>query len=250
MVGIALKLWEDPYLLTEYLNTIKWYPWVIIVNDMYVIQLSVLCSFLFILFYSNIYYILLYSFVNFFLMGVYLSISQIELFTALLWLIECSVLFVFLLLLFYLNVKYKSNYIFSHIYAYVFIFYIYVYFFLVNCYCESDNDNLFEVSTYSILDNYYEAFQNDILNDLFGFFVSYFFLNGVEFLLIGFLLLIGSVICVNLHQMNKNVRTQTHSNYLLIFNLFKDLTSFFFLRKQSLIKQGFTKPSTKVFKNS
>ena len=85
-------------------------------------------------------------------------------------------------------------------------------------------------------------------NDLFGFSIVYYNINGVEFIFIGLLLLIGSVICVNLYQMNKNVRTQTYQNYLNVFNFFTDFTSFFFLRKQNLIKQGNNKASTKVFK--
>lgn len=101
---------------------------------------------------------------------------------------------------------------------------------------------------YHIVDNYYEAVANNITNDLFGFSISYYFINGVEFLFIGFLLLVGSVICVNLYQTNKNVRTQATNNYLTVFNFFSDFSSFFFLRKQNLIKQGNNKASLKLFK--
>ena len=104
------------------------------------------------------------------------------------------------------------------------------------------------MSFYGIIDNYYEALYNNITNDLFGFSISYYFINGVEFIFIGFLLLVGSVICVNLYQFNKSVRAQSYNNHITIFNFFTDFTSFFFLRKQNLIKQGNNKASLKIFK--
>ena len=86
------------------------------------------------------------------------------------------------------------------------------------------------------------------MNDLFGFYISYYTINSVEFIFIGFLLLLGSVICVNLYQINRSSRTNNVSNSLSLFNFFQDFSSFFFLRKQNLIKQGNTKSSLKVFK--
>lgn len=179
-------------------------------------------------------------------MGVYLSIFQIELFTAFLWLIECSVLFVFLLLLFFLNVKGTYVYTNTNTYTYMFILLLFLFFILINHY--SENDTNYDMGFYGLVDNYYESLHNPILNDLFGFSLSYYTINGVEFIIIGFLLLIGSVICVNLYQMNKNIRVQNYNNFLSIFNFFTDFSSFTFLRRQSLIKQGNSKASLKVFK--
>lgn len=196
--------------------------------------------------YSNIYYILLYTFINFFLIGVYLSIFQVEIFTAFLWLVECSVIFVFLLLLFYINVKGNINYTYINTYIYVWLFLLFFIIILGNFYSDSDVD--YDLNLYGLVENYYEALFNPITNDLFGFSISYYLLNGVEFVLVGFLLLLGSVVCVNLYQMNRNVRTQSYNNYLSVFSFFNDFTSFFFLRRQNLIKQGNTKPSLKLFK--
>lgn len=181
-------------------------------------------------------------------MGVYLSIFQIELFTAFLWLVECSVLFVFLLLLFYLNIKGSYSYTFTQSYNYIFSLCVILYLLLINYCLDSDSNTGFDMGFYYIVDNYYEAYTNNITNDLFGFSISYYFINGIEFLVVGFLLLVGSVICVNLYQINKNVRTQATNNYLTVFNFFSDFTSFFFLRKQNLIKQGNNKASVKLFK--
>ena len=226
----------------------QWWPWVSLWDDIFLIQFFIVCTFFYIFFYKNIYYILLYTFINFFLVGVYLSIFQIELFTAFLWLVECSVLFVFLLLLFFLNIKGSYTYTTSYTYNYVFSLFLLTYFILVNHHSDSDSLSLVDMSFYGLIDNYYEALFNNVSNDLFGFSISYYFINGVEFIFIGFLLLVGSVICVNLYQFNKSVRAQSYNNYLTVFNFFTDFTSFFFLRKQNLIKQGNNKASLKVFK--
>ncbi len=112
----------------------------------------------------------------------------------------------------------------------------------------SDSDINIDLTFYGLLDNYYESIFNTVTNDLFGFSISYYLLNSIEFILIGFLLLLGSVVCVNLYQTNKNVRAQNYNNFLTVFNFFSDFSSFFFLRRQNLIKQGNTKPSLKLFK--
>lgn len=225
-----------------------WWPWLSLWNDIFLIQFFIIITFFFIFFYKNVYYVLLFTFINFFLVGVYLSMFQIELFTAFLWLVECSVLFVFLLLLFYLNIKGSVNYTFNHSYLYYLVYLFIFYITLISLYSDSDSQLQYEMTFYGLLDNYYESIFNPIMNDLFGFSISYYLLNGVEFVFIGFLLLIGSVICVNLYQMNKNIRVQNYNSFLTIFNFFNDFSSFFFLRRQNLIKQGNTKASLKIFK--
>ena len=154
----------------------------------------------------------------------------------------------FLLLLFYLNVKAAYAYTHSFNYNYTFLLLIALYLVLINYYSDNDSLVFVDMSFYSIIENYYESYINNITNDLFGFSISYYFINGVEFLFIGFLLLVGSVICVNLYLMNKNIRTQGLNNYLTLFNFYSDFTSFIFLRKQNLIRQGNNKASLKLFK--
>ena len=229
-------------------NFSYWWPWLNIFNDIFIIQFMIICTYVYIYIYKNIYYILLYTFINFFLIGIYLAIFQIELFTAFLWLVECSVLFVFLLLLFYFNVKGSYSYSYNYIYSYLVLLLLFFYYVSINIYYESNTNFIIDLSFYGIIDNYYESIFNPINNDLFGFSISYYLINGVEFIFIGFLLLIGSVICVNLYQMNKNIRTQNYNSFLTIFNFFTDFSSFLFLRKQNLTKQGNTKASLKIFK--
>jgi hypothetical protein len=224
----------------------QWWPWLNFWNDVFFIQLFIIYTYIYIYTYNNIYYTLMYTFINFFLIGIYLSMFQIEFFTAFLWLVECSVIFVFLLLLFYINIKGVYNYIYTNTYIYIWLLFILLYLVLINHY--NDNDNEYVLSFYGLLDNYYEALFNPIMNDLFGFSISYYLINAVEFLFIGFLLLLGSVVCVNLYQFNKNVSVQSYNSFLTIFNFFNDFSSFFFLRRQNLVKQGNTKATLKIYK--
>ena len=177
-----------------------------------------------------------------------MAINQVELFTAFLWLVECSVLFVFLLLLFFLNIRGVFLYTFCTYYKYVCICLTVVYLTALSNYTNTDSLCVVLSDSFSLIDNYYEAVYNSIGNDLIGFMLSYYFINGFEFLLVGFLLLVGSVICVNLYQMSRAVKNFNYKNFLNIFNFFLDFSSFFFIRRQNLIKQGNVKPSLKLFK--
>lgn len=79
---------------------------------------------------NNLYFILFYLFINFFYLGVFLSIYNLELFTAFLWLTECVIVFVSILFLFYLNVfgnsNKNNNIIYSFKYYSLFIFFIFL----------------------------------------------------------------------------------------------------------------------------
>ncbi len=224
----------------------QWWPWLSFWNDVFFIQFFIICTYVYIYTYNNIYYTLLYTFINFFLIGIYLAVFQIEFFTAFLWLVECSVLFVFLLLLFYLNVSGTYNYVYNNTFIYIWVL-LFLFFVLLST-SYTDSDSNYDLNFYGLLDNYYESIFNPIMNDLFGFSISYYLTNSIEFLLVGFLLLLGSVLCVNLFQTNKNVRVQSYNNFLTVFNFFSDFSSFFFLRKQNITKQGNTKASLKLFK--
>ena len=205
-------------------------------------------SLFFVLYNNNIYYILLYTGLNFFLIGIYLSVFQAELFTAFLWLVECSVLFVFLLLLFYLNIKGTTNYTSIQTYQKILYVLLFIACILLVSYSDSSTLQIILCEPFNVFDNYYESILNQITNDLFGLSISYFTLNSLEFILVGFLLLVGSVICVNLYQINKNVRVQNYYSFLTIFNFFTNFSSFYFLRRQNITKQGNSKASLKLFK--
>jgi hypothetical protein len=132
-------------------SLVKWWPWLSIWDDCLFLQFFILSTLFYIFFYRNVYYNLLYLFLNFFAVGIYLAVFQVGLFTAFLWLIECSVIFVMLLLFFFLNIKGNYSYVQNN--------------------------------------NFYEAVYNPVMNDLFGFSISYYLLRIPEFIIIGWLLL-------------------------------------------------------------
>jgi len=68
------------------------------------------------------------------------------------------------------------------------------------------------------------------------------------FIIIGFILLVGSFICVNLYRFEKNSKVQNYFNFGIIFNFFNDFSNFLFLRKQNITKQGNNKSTVKIFK--
>lgn len=226
----------------------QWWPWLNTAPEIFFIQtVTIYLSYL-VFTYGSIYYALLYIFFDFFFIGVLLSVVQLELFTAFLWLIECTVIFIFLVLLFYVNVKSnKVNTYFdfnkiNFMLCVCFLFFCSLFNVMDMEFCYMLDSGLF-----FFWDDFYESLYNLIMNDLFGFMISYYWINGVEFFLVGFLLLVGSVLCVTLYKYNKNIRTQNYNNFLGLFDFFKNFVSFSFLRKQNLLKQGNALAAVKLF---
>jgi hypothetical protein len=60
------------------------------------------------------------------------------------------------------------------------------------------------------------------MNDAIGLMISYYSVNSFEFLLVGFILLVGSLIVVNLNKLNKNVHYPKYNTFLEVFNFFKN----------------------------
>jgi hypothetical protein len=86
------------------------------------------------------------------------------------------------------------------------------------------------------------------MNDFFSLYLSYYSINSFEFISIGLLLLIVSLVCVNLNKFNKNFKLNNYYNLFTIFDFFSDFINFFFLRKQNLVDQENHSASTRVFK--
>jgi hypothetical protein len=86
------------------------------------------------------------------------------------------------------------------------------------------------------------------MNDFTHLLISYYSINSFEFLIVGLILLVGSVLCVNLYKNNKNVRLQSYGNFFNFFNFFTDSVNYNFIRKQNLNNQNKTTPSTRIFK--
>ena len=117
-----------------------------------------------------------------------------------------------------------------------------------NTHGEFENYLPLELNIIDVYDDYYESLYNTNMNDFMGFLVSYYYLNSFEFTLVGILLLIGSVACVNLFKINKLNRVASFDGFFKIFNFFKDFSDYIFLRKQNLTKQNNATTATRIFK--
>ena len=122
---------------------------------------------------------------------------------------------------------------YSTIFFYLFFIFFLSFFLVYNGEIEFYNN----FSSVFIWDDYYEALANSILNDLTGFFFSFYEFNSFEFLVIGFFLLIGSMVCINLNKYLNNIKNDKYVDFLKLFNIFSDSVNILFLRKQNLIFQ-------------
>lgn len=227
-----------------------WFPWLDLLNLNVLIQFFLLYCFYGIFISNNLYYVLFYMILQIFFFGFVLSIFQLEIFTAFLWLTEVVVILVCLFILFNTtpsgNInKLISNNIQTQNSASMFIVFVisikYTSWVLPEFYIDN-----FLLSSY-LLEDYYEALYNENMNDLYGIFISFYILNSVEFIIIGLVLLIGSLICVQLNKFLKSNKTLSYVSFFEIYDFYKDLSKSLFLRKQNLTNQGFSKSSTRNF---
>lgn len=73
-------------------------------------------------------------------------------------------------------------------------------------------------------------------------------MNSVEFIIIGLVLLVGSLICVQLNKFIKTNKTLSYVSFFDIFDYFKDISKILFLRKQNLVDQILSPSSTRSYK--
>ncbi len=199
----------------------------------------------------NFYYVLLYMFLEIFFFGIFISIYQMELFTGFLWVAECTVVFISLLLLFYLNVEGNQVRLDLKIFRLYYSFGLFVIFMLFMCFSYGNEFELYVPLAFNFIDvwdDFYEALSNTNSNDFMMLTISYYSLNSFEFILIGILLLVGSVVCVNLNKMQKSLKVQKYSNTLDVFDFFKDFVNYVFMRKQNLVDQTLNPASVRIFK--
>jgi len=167
-------------------------------------QMCFIYVFFLIIVSKNIYYVLLYLFIQIFFFGIYLGVANLEFFTGFLWVIEGTIIFIFLLLLLYVNFKgYINSYDMN-----IFFFNKSVYFFTILLFSiffynteESYLTNNFTAPFF--WDDYYESIYNTNMNEFTQLLLSYYSFNSLGFVVIGLILLIGSVVCVNLFRVNK-----------------------------------------------
>lgn len=217
----------------------------------FIIQFFILYLLYLIIVNNNLYYLLLYVFLEIVLFGLFICLYQLELFTGFLWVAEFTIIFIAVVLLFYLNVdglhlKYNNN--LNNIIYYLPIIFIFLMFYNLDFYFELENFLPVEFNNIDYYDDYYEALNNSIMNDFTPLTLSYYSINSIEFIIIGLLLLLGSVACVNLYKSNKNFTIVKQSNVLSMFNFFKDFINFSFLKKQDLNNQTNLNPGLRSIK--
>jgi len=86
------------------------------------------------------------------------------------------------------------------------------------------------------------------MNDVYVLYISYYLINSFEFLSLGFLLLIASVVCVNLNKFNRNIKSSNYYELITLFDIFNDFVKFIFMRKQNLAEQNLHEPEIRIFK--
>ena len=212
-------------------------------------QVCFLYLFFLIVVSKNIYYVLLYLFIQIFFFGIYLAIANLEFFTGFLWVLEGTIVFVFLLLLLYVNFKgYINSYDINIFFFNKTIYFLTIFFFSLFFY--SSEENMLFNNTIGTLfwDDYYEAIYNANMNEFTQLLLSYYSFNSLGFLIIGVILLIGSVVCVNLFKVNKNYRLYSYNSFFSFFSFFLDTINYNFIRKQNLHNQNISVPSTRIFK--
>jgi len=199
----------------------------------------------------NIYFVLLYLFTEIFLFGLFISVIQMELFTGFLWTAEASVVFIAILLAFYLNIEGTQLRLNLKTYRFYFAFFLFLIFIVFSNYSYVGNSEFYLPVFFNNIDlweDFYEALYNVNMNDFRALTIGYYSVNSIEYILIGFLLLVGSVICVNLNKIQKSMRIYKYSNYFNIFDFFKDFINYTFMRKQNLTNQTIQGSSIRAFK--
>lgn len=228
-----------------------WWPWLTFWSDLWFVQF-ILLYVLYLMFSTlNVFYILLYLFVEVFLFGIFMSIYQMELFTGFLWTAEGSVIFISMILLFYLNVEgtqLNFNLKLFKLYHSFWLFIIIIVFSNFSFTLEYEHYLPLALNFIDLWDDFYEAFNNSSMNDFYVLTISYYSVNSMEFLSVALLLLVGSVVCVNLNRVQKNLRVYKYDSAFKIFDFFKDFINFTFMRKQNIMEQSMWNPSVRIFK--
>ena len=202
------------------------------------IQLSLVILIYSIMFLNNPFYLLLYFFLIVFFAGLSISFYQLEFFTGFLYVLEVTVVFITLILLFYLNFKGSNVYAINE-YVGLWPLLFIVTFSVPTIYTEEEGLLPTALVIGDLWDNFYEALHSHTMNDFAGLYISYYIVHSLEFIIIGFMLFIGSVACIMLYVLI-NSSKRTSLNYTISFlNLYSKLYDMLFLRKQTLTTQSF-----------
>lgn len=195
---------------------------------------------------KNVFYTLFYFILVVFFLGLLLSFLQLEVYTGFLWVVECVI--VFALILLFISEKPTSNWQESLDKLNILIYPLLLSFFIlleINTYSIFSHDTISTIllNVNCFWEQYYEALKNFNANDLIATLISYYSYNANLLLLLGFLILVVSVILIILNKFIVVNNVQSLDAFLRIFSFFKNEITVFFLRQQNLTNQQ-NKPAT------
>ncbi len=180
---------------------------------------------------------------------LFLSLIQTEIFGAFLFLTEAVIVFVILMLIISLT-EYDLRVDVTSQLKNLYLVLLFVFFSSYNMLLPSELEfYLPELFIDQFLwDDWYEALNNDKTNDLYAVYLSFYLVNSLEFVCVIYLLLVGSLICVNMNKVLKSNKSFNYKNMFDLFDIFKDSIMMLFLRNQNLVDQATTKASSRFFK--
>lgn len=218
-------------------------------SDVFVLQVLIIYNFLLLIRSTNLYYSLLYLFVELVLVGIFICLYQMELFSGFLWVAEGTVVLVFLILLIYLNAEGFERRNFSYISWRGFGIFFLIFIFCSVGIMSGVECNIYFLTEYVIVwDDFYEAVNNVNMNDFSLLFLSYYNINSYEFIMFALLLFIGTMICVVIFKSFYSFKLATLAVFFNSFNLFADKVNYNFLRQQNLHKQGMMTASNRIMR--
>lgn len=221
-----------------------WLPWTNFLSEVSIIQALTLVNIFFFFNSKNAFYSCVYFFLSILNLGVFLAFFNFEFLTGFFWVVEFTVFFIFLVFYFYFSsngtIFFNKNF---YLFFYLFFFFFFVFFSSIWAFSAFEKANL----NFSFLwDDFYDALNLNIMNDLNSFFLNFFIFNSFFFFLFTLLIFFTTILCINLYLGSKKNSLGSVASFLKIFNFFKDFSSFSFMRKQNLVSQNLRKPVNRL----
>ena len=165
------------------LNLLLWFPWLNFYSESLFLQLLIVVTFYYFISSTNLFYASFTLFTFILLLGVFLAYYNLEVLTGFLLVIEFTAFFI--ILLFLLSMNFESL-IKSSVLSFFFLLLFCLIFFLFFIIFDYQKDYLNFLNPILYLDDYYESLNNNVSNDIFGLYISYYFLNSFLFFLFFF----------------------------------------------------------------
>lgn len=232
-------------MLRDFCNIAVWFPWLNFYSESFFLQFLIIIFLFFFLNSINLYYMAINLLTLIFLVGIFLAYYNLEVLTGFLLVVELTAFFV--IILFLLSVNFEvitKNNVFSF---FSFSFFI-VLFYCLFLFFEFRVDNLNFLNGINYWDDYYESLNNTVMNDIFGLYLSYYFINSFLFFLFTMLIFVASLVCIILVKSSKASLYNSTLSLSYVFDFFKDLLAFDFLRKQNMNYQNKRKSATRLVK--